>query len=163
MRILVVDSVYPQAIAQATRADRGWAARNPLEQVTRVLAERFGTWDSLGHAFRAAGHDATDWLLGVAGSDAADDAALLAPGFDAKIIQDVGRRSGDVWHAVARTCSALIGIINHKHPGVDVLRHYSLTTTAFPHQIAEIERAGITCRYLPCAFDPRHLDAPPQA
>lgn len=157
MRIMSCDSVYTQAIAKAAAGDGGWVTRTGEDRVARVLAQRFGTWDSLGFACRALGHDATDWLLGAV-SDDADDAALMAPGFDVKIVQDVGRRSPEFWRAVRDTCGALVGIVNHKHPGLETLRAFSLTTTAFPHQVAEIEAAGIPCRYLPCAFDPRHLN-----
>lgn len=158
MRILVADSVYPQAIAQARAKTPDWGRLTGLEKVEVVLAERFGTWDSLGHAFRALGHEATDWLLGVA-SEADDDAMLLAP-CDAVIVQDVGRRSAAFWQTLRATGTVLVGIVNHKHPGLDILAPFSLIATGFPHQVAEIVTGGVPCRYLPCAFDPRHLGLP---
>ena len=159
-RILIADSIYPQAVAQARAATPDFDALASAVKVERVLRERFGTWDSLGHAFRRLGHEADDWLLGVAGDDARDDTVLLSSAYEVKIVQDVGRRSAEFWHAVAASCRMLVGIVNHKHPGIPTLAPFSLIATAFPHQVAEIEGAGITCRYLPCAFDPRHLEAP---
>ena len=121
-----------------------------------VLAQRFGTWTSLGAGFRALGHNAGDSLIGAAGSDASDDEWLLMGGFDIKIVQDIGRRPPEFWRRVRDRCRALVGIVNHRHPGLDTCAAFSLIATAFPHQVDEIATV-VPCRYLPCAFDPRHL------
>lgn len=138
MKILIVDSYYPQFMKFWTATHRQWDKRSLLEF-------SFGTADFYSRNLMSLG-----WV--------ADDYIVYNPHFghgwnnpDVVFMQNLSLENPFKGALVAGQCSC-------PWPGDSIIRRYNVIFTSFPHYVPRIEALGVKAVYNPLAFDPIVLE-----
>jgi hypothetical protein len=147
LRILNVDTSYPEVVRATQAATPGWHDLDWRGRRDAVLASEFGMWDSVSAALTARGATAEEFLLGLG-----DDDEIRAGDYDAIIVNNVGAKPREFWAKLANE-TTLCAHFSHQHPSPTTLSAFRLSWSAFPHYVQD----GIADRYLPLAFDPRRI------
>lgn len=179
MRILIVDTCYPDFLASHYAA-RPELEHAPYEEQWVALMRRFfGTSDSFSHFLGRLGHAAHEFIVNCVPMQErwAAEHAISPPATrfrgdrrrqDAILLAQVEAYAPDVCHMqnleVLRTETMnelrrrgylLTGQLSTEAPPARRLRQFDLLISPLPFYVDELQAIGITCEYLPLAFDPR--------
>lgn len=170
MRILNCDTIYSAPVRDLYKADPGLSSRSYSEQLRAVLDLRFGCWDSYSTAFRSLGHESEEVLLNVPELLASKSvecgfsfenmlfACIKSFQPDVVMCHSIGALGPEVWCEVKRRVKLLAGNFTHAAPNDSSLRQFGLLMSGFHHYVNSYKSKGYPIKYLPLAFDPRHLD-----
>ena len=183
MRILIVDTCYPDFLAAHYRRHRGLARCRYREQWESLMAASFGTSDAYSHFLGALGHTAQEYVVNCAPLQRAwarehgirppgsrrdlllaqsaeverplllDQAEVFDP--DVVYVQDLSAIDKATSQALSARGAFLVGQLGTEAPAREQLALFDLVVTSFPHFVG---RVGRPTEYLPLGFDRRLLD-----
>lgn len=150
MRIIIVDTYYPEVIADFYRQyphmkERGYGVR-----LGSLLDMKFGTSDFWSNGLRACGHEVYDLIE----SEHHDPIGYVKEGkADAIIFQDLSVWPLDILRDLSSK-SIFAAQCSCEWPGDDRIRMFDVVFTSFPHYVERIHNLGVNVILLPLAFDP---------
>jgi spore maturation protein CgeB len=175
VRILIVDTCYPQFLADHFGRHPGLAERSYEEQWRSLMNTFFGTADSYSHHLAPLGHEAHELVVNCGSVQLAwareQEVALPARGQaeailfaqadafepDVVYVQNphvLGRRSLERLKAGARL---LVAQIASEPPSARLLRRYDLLVSSLPNLVERFRGLGVRGEHLALAFDERVL------
>lgn len=168
VKILIIDTYYPEAIHHFP-----FDANSTYEvELQKVLEQRFGTFDAYSRNLRALGWDAVDVIANHGPLQRLWSEQERSHGwrYDPNILDtQIFHYRPDVVFMQDLNISLagnrfnpplLAGQLSCPWPGDDIVKHYQILFSSFPHYIPRIEALGVRAVYLPLAFDPIVLDGP---
>jgi hypothetical protein len=176
MRILILDTCYPQFLRGHYEQNPELRAASYDDQWQALMARRFGTADAYSHFLGALGHDAHELIANCEPLQHAWAAehgvrrrwgrrpsgeqllALQAEWFapDVVYVQDLRAFSPALLRGLRRH-RLLAGQSASELPGSEILAEVDLMVTSFPHYVERLRALGHDTEYLRIAFDPRVL------
>lgn len=181
MRVLIVDTCYPEFLASHYRSSPGLEQRSYSEQWRALMDTFFGTADSYSHYLRVLGHEAHEvvvnaeplqeaWarehgpnrgMLGRLRRRAAPNLVIAQAEWfepDVVYVQNIGFMAPRTMAALKARTRLLVGQIASEPPAAEHFRHLDLVLTSFPHFVPRFRSQGTASEYLRIGFDPRVLD-----
>lgn len=180
MRILILDTWYPEFLVAFYAANPGLEDEAYAPQWQALMESGFGTSDAYSHHLRLLGHEAHEI---VTNCDPAQHAWELEQGIRVGLTEHASqrRRRRATLRAQVRTFAPdllyvqdmhafppellrdladgrpVVGQIASELPDPSYLAPYRLVMTSFPHFVERIRHFGVEALYLPLAFDTRVL------
>jgi spore maturation protein CgeB len=179
MRIVIVDTCYPNFLASH------YAARPELERATyeeqwsALMRRFFGTSDSYSHFLGQHGHAAHEFIVNCTplqerwaaehavsvsaapfrGDRRRQDAILLAQveafAPDVCHMQNLEVVSTGTLNELRRRGYLVTGQLSTEAPAAHRLRQFDLLVSPLPFQVDDVRALGVRCEHLPLAFDTR--------
>ncbi|MGH3008132.1 MAG: glycosyltransferase family protein [Gaiellaceae bacterium] len=180
MRILIIDTCYPEFLARHYASNPGLARRPYAEQWRALMDTFFGTADSYSHYLGELGHGGHEivvnceplqrtwaaehgvgrrWLRRRRDQPSlADIVTAQVEDFqpDVLYVQNLNVLDAELLRTLGRK-RLVVGQLASELPPERQLRAFDLILTSFPHYVPIVRELGIASEYLKLAFDPRVL------
>ena len=179
MRVLIVDTSYPQFLAAHYASRPGLEDLSYREQWQSIMATFFGTADAYSHYLGELGHEAHELIVNAEPlqrawarehgltkrrfrfgrrGPAPDVVLAQIEDFrpDVVYVQNLGILSVEMLRRIRGMTRLLVAQLGSEPP-LEQLAEFPLVCTSFPHFVPRLRARGQDTEYLGIAFDPRVL------